>query len=53
MRLKNTYYLILVLSILAALILGLNIGKRMQQTKSNPDQTQNTIQEESPTSAPI
>ena len=39
MRLKNTYYLILFLSILAALIIGLNIGKRMQNQKTGNNAT--------------
>jgi len=34
MRLKNTYYLILFLSVFAALLIGLNIGKRMQNQKT-------------------
>jgi len=33
--LKNTYYLILFLSILAALVVGLNIGKKMQGQTSD------------------
>jgi len=39
MRLKNTYYLILFLSILAALIIGLNIGKRMQNQQTGNNAT--------------
>jgi len=39
MRLKNTYYLILFLSILAALIIGLNIGKGMQNKETGNNAT--------------
>jgi len=44
--LKNTYYLILLLSVLAALVVGLNIGKGMQ----NP---QTIEQEQTPTPTSI
>jgi len=36
--LKNTYYLILFLSVLAALVVGLNIGKKMQGQNINAQQ---------------
>jgi len=39
MRLKNTYYLILFLSVLAALIIGLNIGKGMQNQQTGNNAT--------------
>lgn len=38
--LKNTYYAILFLSIFAALIVGLNIGKRIQQNQNTTGQIQ-------------
>jgi hypothetical protein len=53
MSLKNTYYVILLLSVFAALIVGLNIGKKMQQTQKSLGQTQTTKPEESPTSTPV
>jgi hypothetical protein len=38
--LKNTYYLILFLSVLAALVIGLNIGKKIQQPTINNETIQ-------------
>jgi hypothetical protein len=51
--LKNTYYLILLLSVLAALVVGLNIGKKMQQSQNAQGNPQNTELEKIPTSTPI
>ncbi len=48
--LKNTYYVILFLSIFAALVIGLNIGKKLQQSQST--QTQQELSIISPTANP-
>ena len=52
--LKNTYYLILVLSICASLLFGMNIGRRMQtQENTNKQAARSNTQEASPTAQAI
>jgi len=51
--LKNTYYVILFLSVFAALVVGLNIGKKVQQYQSVHTQTQEKLSAELFTPTPV